>query len=385
MGRTMRLAFTIVPIVGLFLSLSAIPTHAASFNCARADAPDERAICADAGLSLQDEKLGGLYTTLGKLMEGRKRGELAAGQYAWLQERAQCKDDTACLVSAYGQRTKQLQSLDTAPQSVGSVSKPTALDLFRTTGQCSTGCNLAGADLSGMNPTAVADDSKLCTINAVANGVFDGARIDHANFVSCNTKSDSALDSMSWDGASLKDTDFTGTNLGGNSFKGANMTGANLSGATLFWVNMSNATLRRANLTDAKSTPDAMNGICSDFSNADFSEAKLEKASLCGSFYNANFSGADLRNVTIFGNVMGGVSKQAVGDSTVEVEPRNSAAKPSSGRLGGKINLTGADLRGAILFSETKLTRKGYAFAILCRTKMPDGTISNRDCKRKVK
>ncbi|PYE86338.1 pentapeptide repeat-containing protein [Phyllobacterium leguminum] len=383
----MKLVFTIAALVGLFMSLSAIPATSASFNCAMADAHDERAICATPNLSLADEKLANLYTSLGKGMEGKKRGELAVTQHEWLQQRALCKDDSACLVSAYDRRTKQLQSVAAAPQSVeidpqsvGAVPKLTGLNLFRTTGQCK-GCNLSRADLSGIEPAAHADGGKLgCAVSAVANGVFDGARIDHANFVSCDTKYQSALGSMSWDGASLKGTDFTGTNLGGNKFRDANLTGANLSGATLFWVDMSNATLRRANLTGAESEPDAMNGICSDFSDADFSDAKVEKANLCGSFYNANLTGADLRSATLSGNVAG-LSKQAAEVSGIDID--SAATKPSPGRFRGKINLTGADLRGATLFTETKLTPTGYGFAILCRTKMPDGKISNRDCKRK--
>ncbi|PRD40886.1 hypothetical protein C5748_24350 [Phyllobacterium phragmitis] len=369
----MRLAFPLLAISGLFVSLAAIPADAASFNCAKASTPDERAICADAGLSLEDEKLAGLYSKLEQLLNGTRRQKLAASQHEWLQVRAKCHDDFVCLVSAYDHRTKQLRNLLAEPNTA-------ALDLFRRTGQCKS-CNLSGVDLSGIEPAAHADGGKLqCTIDAVANGVFDGARIDHANFVSCNTKYQSALNTMTWDGASLKGTDFTGANLGGNSFKGTNLTGANLSGANLFWVDMSNATLRRANLTGAQSGPDAMNGICSDFTNADFSDAKLEKANLCGSFYNANLNGADLRNATIFGNVMG-LSKRAAEAPGVEIDPSTTDTKPSPGRFGGKIDLTGADLRGATIFSETKLTPHGYGFAILCRTKMPDGSTSNRNCK----
>ncbi|GGA87244.1 hypothetical protein GCM10011491_13650 [Brucella endophytica] len=377
-----KLAFPLLAASGLLLSFGT-QGSAASFSCGSASAPDTRAICADAGLSQKDQKLDDLYRTVGSQVEGRARAELAVSHYEWLQKRAQCNSDPGCLESAYNERTKQLQThLAKAGVSneVTAATKPAAstLDTFRRTAQCGKDCNLAGADLRGIEPAKTGDDGKMnCTVNGVASGVFDGARINHANFVSCNTKSESALDSMSWDGASLKDTNFTGTNLGGNSFKGANLTGANLSDANLFWVNMSGATLKRANLTGAQSTPDAMNGLCSDFTNADFSEAKLHKANLCGSFYNANFTGANLRNAKIYGHAQG-VSDKAAGQNDVGPVPSDAA----KGAFGGKINLTGADLRGATLFTETKLTRQGYRFAILCRTKMPDGKTSNRDCKK---
>lgn len=366
----MRVLLTFAMITGLLSGLAAAQSPFTSFDCTKANKPDERTICANNDLAQTDGNLGATYDNLLPLVHGEKRRDLIEGQRKWLEKRAECGSDVSCLETVYARRQKTLDAFTKGSQASA------ALTLFRKTGQC-TACNLSGADLSGMKPAKTADNGLMqCTVDGRADGTFDGARVDHADFISCNTKYSSGLGSMSWNGASLKGTDFTDTNLGGNSFQHADLTGANLSGANLYWVDMSNAKLARANLTGVQSTPDAMNGICSDFTNADFSGAKVEKAELCGSFYNANFAGANLRNTKIYGHAKG-VSQKAEGENDIGPVPSDS----SSGRFGGKINLTGADLRDATVFSETKLTPDGYAFAILCRTKMPDGTTSNRNCK----
>jgi uncharacterized protein YjbI with pentapeptide repeats len=382
----MRRVLPFVAVFGFAAPFAAVPAHATSFSCAKATAPDTRAICNSADLSVADEKLAGLYKQAIQVLNGKDLQQLVASQHMWLGERATCKGDAVCITSEYDRRTKYLQSLLGTTSAIGvtkaaAAPATSALETFRRTGECRD-CNLSDAKLSGIEPAAHADGGKLdCKVNGVASGTFDGARIDHANFVSCNTKEDSALDSMKWDGASLKGTNFTGSNLGGNSFKGANLTEANLSGATLYWVDMSNANLKGANLSGAKSTTDTMAGLCSNFSNAEFSGAKIVKARLCGTFYDADFSGANLRNTTITGTVAGLSAQAAKAQGSVATDANGYPVPATKGRFGGKINLTGADLRGARLFSETKLRPQGYAFAILCRTKMPDGRISNRDCK----
>lgn len=350
--------------LAVLVFIQAMPAVAASFDCSKAVQPDERAICADPNLSNEDEQLAALYAKLLQLMKGEKRQELVDTQRKWLQTRAGCGSDGVCIQSAFDRETKRLQALLAEPRTA-------AADLFRRTAQC-LHCDLSGAQLSGIQPATHGDNGQLaCNIDAVANGTFDGAHIDHANFIACRTKSMSALGSMSWNGASLKGTDFTGTNLGGNTFEKADLTGANLSGANLFWVDMANARLTNANLTGATSDPDAMNDLCSDFSDTDFTGAVLRKARLCGNFAGANFAGADLREASI-----SGLAAHARNDNeAASIDPAN-----QSSAFDGKINLTGADLRGATVFSETKLTPGGFAFAILCRTVMPDGTASDRDC-----
>jgi uncharacterized protein YjbI with pentapeptide repeats len=357
--------FALLRTLAVLIFIQAMAAGAASFDCSKAVQPDERAICADPNLSNEDEQLAGLYAKLLQLMKGDDRQELVDTQRKWLQARAGCGSDGVCIQSALDRETKRLQALLAEPQTA-------AVDLFRRTAQCSH-CNLSGAQLSGIQPATHGDNGQLaCNIDAVANGTFDGAHIDHANFIACRTKSMSALSSMSWNGASLKGTNFTGTNLGGNTFEKADLTGANLSGANLFWVDMANARLTNANLSGATSDPDAMNGICSDFSGADFTGAVLSKARLCGNFAGANFAGADLREASISG-------------LAAHVPDNNEAAvvdpADQSSLFDGKVNLTGADLRGAIMFSESKLTPRGFAFAILCRTVMPDGAVSDRDCR----
>lgn len=372
----MRVVFLAVAMLALAAGGAAAQSSFASFDCAKASKPDEQAICANNDLAQKDGQLGATYKSLLPLVHGEKRQKLVESQRKWLGKRARCETDVSCLEKLYAQRQKALDAMTKSSQAGASHA------LFRKTAKCN-GCDLSGADLSGIQPAKTADNGLMqCNIEGRADGTFDGAHIDHSDFITCDTKYPSALSTMSWDGASLKGTDFTGSNLGGNSFKKADLTGANLSSTKLYWVDMSGATLKRANLNGAQSTPDAMNGICSQFPNADFSDANLEKAKLCGTFYNAEFSGANLRNATLFGNVAGLSSKDAKAQGNVETDPPADIPRSvTKGRFGGKIDLTGADLHGATLFSETKLTDGGYAFAILCRTTMPDGTTSNRDCK----
>lgn len=96
----------------LVLSLLAAPSlaQAASFPCAKASTPTERAICADPALSRLDERLAGAYrAALEKLSgsspeEGKAQTALKADQRAWLAERNACGADAACLRTAQERR-----------------------------------------------------------------------------------------------------------------------------------------------------------------------------------------------------------------------------------------------------------------------------------------
>ncbi|WP_420963297.1 lysozyme inhibitor LprI family protein [Brucella sp. IR073] len=106
----MKLAFSLLAASCLLVSLGVGQADAASFNCARASAPDERAICAGAGLSSTDDQLAGLYARLRKQLSGKRRADLAVSQHEWLQRRAKCRDNFACLVTVYGERAEQLRA-----------------------------------------------------------------------------------------------------------------------------------------------------------------------------------------------------------------------------------------------------------------------------------
>lgn len=92
---------TTAVLFGLF-SLAA---QAASFDCAKASTPVEKAICAESRLSDLDEQLAFSYKHTAETTVDID--SLRAGQRAWLKSRNQCRDN-ACLVNAYQQRIDEL-------------------------------------------------------------------------------------------------------------------------------------------------------------------------------------------------------------------------------------------------------------------------------------
>lgn len=87
---------------------------AASFPCAKASTPTEKAICADQGLSKLDERLSAAYREGIKQLSGGSPEEtkplsaVKADQRAWLSERNACGADSACLRTAYERRVAVL-------------------------------------------------------------------------------------------------------------------------------------------------------------------------------------------------------------------------------------------------------------------------------------
>ncbi|WP_200841039.1 lysozyme inhibitor LprI family protein [Geminicoccus flavidas] len=109
-------------IAGMLLIPAA---QAASFDCARAAQADERAVCADPGLSALDSEMGGLwfaYHELPLLMgaSGARQDEAEA----FLQERAACGDDRDCLDEAYRTRIATLK--DRLRQDIAAVASSQA-------------------------------------------------------------------------------------------------------------------------------------------------------------------------------------------------------------------------------------------------------------------
>ncbi|MBB3771222.1 uncharacterized protein FHS55_001821 [Angulomicrobium tetraedrale] len=86
------------------------PADAASFDCARASAPDERAVCADPALSAMDSEMGGLwfaYSRLPMLMGGNGARHEAARDF--LAARGRCGADAGCLTGLYQARIAALK------------------------------------------------------------------------------------------------------------------------------------------------------------------------------------------------------------------------------------------------------------------------------------
>lgn len=94
----------------LALCAASQPIAAASFDCAKAQRPAERAICADAGLSDLDEQLARYYHgALAALQENAAC--LHGDQRDWLKHRDACAADTACLKRSYLDRLSELSAL----------------------------------------------------------------------------------------------------------------------------------------------------------------------------------------------------------------------------------------------------------------------------------
>lgn len=94
--------------------LSAGAASAASFNCARAAAPDEHAICDDRFLNDQDVRMSQLYDIVRRLVPMGTRGAIMDEQTRWLRARGTCGANRACLNRSYATRIGQLNRvLDT--------------------------------------------------------------------------------------------------------------------------------------------------------------------------------------------------------------------------------------------------------------------------------
>lgn len=85
--------------------------RAAGFDCSKASAPDEKAVCASPQLSALDSQMTGLwyaYSRVPMLMgsSGNRQDEAQA----FLARRRQCGSDVACISSAYNARIATLES-----------------------------------------------------------------------------------------------------------------------------------------------------------------------------------------------------------------------------------------------------------------------------------
>jgi uncharacterized protein len=104
-----RNALHLTGLAALLLTAGWQPAAAASFDCSKAEAADEKAVCADRQLNDQDVEMAVLYTQLKPLLGMGARGDMEDEQAAWLKRRAGCGGDRACLGKAYEDRVQQLR------------------------------------------------------------------------------------------------------------------------------------------------------------------------------------------------------------------------------------------------------------------------------------
>jgi uncharacterized protein len=94
-------------LVGLCL-LSAGPVRAASFDCAKARAPDERAICDDRSLNDLDVRMSALLELHQGTVAMGRRDDIRGEQRTWLHSRQGCGADRTCIRQSYKARIDQL-------------------------------------------------------------------------------------------------------------------------------------------------------------------------------------------------------------------------------------------------------------------------------------
>jgi uncharacterized protein len=91
------------------LALTATGANAASFDCTRARAADEKAICADRALNDQDVRLKLMFDLSRHLVPMGRRGQIEDEQIAWLKGRRACGANKQCLAAEYDHRIAALQ------------------------------------------------------------------------------------------------------------------------------------------------------------------------------------------------------------------------------------------------------------------------------------
>ena len=98
----------IIPVLGVLLLT--VPAKAASFDCTRAHAADERAVCASRMLSELDVEMAVRFDMLSGLVAMGTRGDMGDTQRAFLASRRRCSSDARCLTLLYHTRIAVLKN-----------------------------------------------------------------------------------------------------------------------------------------------------------------------------------------------------------------------------------------------------------------------------------
>lgn len=114
-----RNALRLTGVASLLMSATWQPVRAASLDCAKAEAADEKAVCADQQLNDKDVETAVLYMQLKPLLGMGVRRDMEDEQAGWLRRHAACGADRACLSNAYQERIQQLRGGFEAPSKHG--------------------------------------------------------------------------------------------------------------------------------------------------------------------------------------------------------------------------------------------------------------------------
>ncbi|MDX9677892.1 lysozyme inhibitor LprI family protein [Pseudomonas zeae] len=98
-------------VLGVSVLMIGGASHAASFDCERAKAADEKAVCAHRALNDMDVSMALLYKLDRRFLPMGGRDALIGEQHTWLKKRSQCAADVKCLTDIYQQRIQVLQQI----------------------------------------------------------------------------------------------------------------------------------------------------------------------------------------------------------------------------------------------------------------------------------
>jgi uncharacterized protein YecT (DUF1311 family) len=119
----------LLAVASIGLALLSPAAKAASYDCSKAAAPDERAVCADARLSALDEVMAKAYAEARKQAEADERPKLLSDVHAFLARRRQCGTAATCLTAAY---VGVLEDMLGYGSTVGVPASVSALDMVGT-------------------------------------------------------------------------------------------------------------------------------------------------------------------------------------------------------------------------------------------------------------
>lgn len=112
-----RLIALAAPIaVSALLAVGSAPlvgdtARAASFDCTRARAADERAICGNRALEDRDVELATLYGLILRVVPMGSRDAIRDDQTAWLARRGRCGASVVCIRRSYDGRIAELRTI----------------------------------------------------------------------------------------------------------------------------------------------------------------------------------------------------------------------------------------------------------------------------------
>jgi len=98
-------------LLALALIVAPGAVTAQSFDCAKATAADEGAICGSRALSELDDKMATLYDEAARCAMMGTRGDLLDSQRAFLDKRAECGASVPCLRNIYHGRISELAKI----------------------------------------------------------------------------------------------------------------------------------------------------------------------------------------------------------------------------------------------------------------------------------